>query len=77
MIRLIRNLEFHKRTKHIDVKFHFIRKKVENKQIDVKYIPTNEQLSDLFTKGLTKNCFDLHYKLNILDMKHVNGGNVE
>lgn len=77
-IRLIRNPEFHKRTKHIDVKFHFIREKVENNLIDIKYLSTNEQLSDLFTKSLTKNRFNyLCAKLNIVNAKHVNGGNVK
>lgn len=77
-LRLIRNPEFHKRTKHIDVKFHFIREKVEDKQIDVKYISTEQQLSDLFTKGLNKNRFMyLISELNICDTKQINGGSVK
>lgn len=77
-IRLIRNPEFHKKTKHIDVKFHFIREKVENNLIDIKYLPMNEQPSDLFTKSLTKNRFNyLCAKLNIVNAKHANGGSVK
>lgn len=51
-IRLVRNPEFHKRTKHIDVQFHFIREKQEDGTIDVQYIPTDQQLADIFTKPL-------------------------
>ena len=51
-IRLIRNPEFHQRTKHIDVRYHFIRGHHEAKEIDVLYVPTEEQLADPFTKPL-------------------------
>jgi hypothetical protein len=40
------------RTKHIDVRHHFIREKVEEKKIEVKYIPTTDQIADIFTKSL-------------------------
>lgn len=51
-IRLVRNPEFHQRTKHIDVKYNFIREQQEKGRIDVKYIATEEQLADIFTKPL-------------------------
>lgn len=53
-IRLIKNPEFHKRTKHIDVRYHFIREKYEQGCFVLKYIPTDEQLADIFTKALPK-----------------------
>ena len=40
------------RTKHIDVRHHFIREKVAEKKIEVKYIPTTDQIADIFTKSL-------------------------
>ena len=41
-----------KRTKHIDVRYHFIREKVENGDVVLKYIPTEDQLADAaFTKA--------------------------
>lgn len=43
---------FHKRTKHIDVRYNFVREKYENKEIDVKFVSTNEQVADMFTKPL-------------------------
>ena len=51
-IRVINNTEFHQRTKHIDVKYNYIRDQQTNGTIDVKYVCTNQQLGDLFTKPL-------------------------
>jgi hypothetical protein len=51
-IKLVRNPQFHQRTKHIDVKFHFIRDLQEYKVIDVVYVNSEGQLADLLTKGL-------------------------
>jgi hypothetical protein len=42
----------HQRSKHIDVKYHFIRKCVENSITELKYIPSKDQLADLLTKPL-------------------------
>jgi len=36
------NAEFHKRTKHIDIKYHYIRELVENNKIRILYINTKE-----------------------------------
>lgn len=57
-IKLAKNPEFHKRTKHIDVKFHFIREKVANREIEVKYVPTKCQRADVFTKALPRIQFN-------------------
>jgi hypothetical protein len=51
-IKLVRNPQFHQRTKHIDVKFHFIRDLQDERVVDVVYVSTENQLADLFTKGL-------------------------
>lgn len=56
-IRLAKNPEFHKRTKHIDLRFHYVREKVEAKEIVVKYVPTGSQLADILTKALPKERF--------------------
>lgn len=42
----------HKRSKHIDIKFHFTREQVENKVITINYIPTERQIADILTKPL-------------------------
>jgi len=54
-ITLVHNPEFHDRMKHIDIRHHFLREKVENNEISLEYLPTNEQPADLLTKGLTCN----------------------
>lgn len=37
-IKLIRNAEFHKRTKHVDIRYHYIREKLTCGDIDVHYV---------------------------------------
>ena len=53
-IRMTHNPEFHSRTKHIDVKFHYIRQLVSEGTLIIDWIPTDIQLADRFTKALTK-----------------------
>lgn len=57
-IRLVKNPEFHKRTKHIDVRYHFIRDEFANGKFNLEYVQTNEQFADIFTKPLSKNKFE-------------------
>jgi len=56
-IKLIRNPELHRPTKHIDVRFHLIRDHVEKKNICIEYVSSKEQLADIFTKGLPRETF--------------------
>lgn len=51
-ISIARNSTNHKRTKHIDIKYHFTREQILQNKVIVKYIPTGEQLADAFTKPL-------------------------
>jgi hypothetical protein len=53
-IALVRDAQFHARTKHIDIRHHFIRDKLEDGTINVIYCPTNDMLADILTKGLAK-----------------------
>lgn len=52
-IRLIKNPEFHQRTKHIDIRYHFIRYVYEAGDFQVDYVETDKQRADTFTKALT------------------------
>ncbi len=54
-IALTSNLTFHAWTKHIGVRHHFIHKWVEDNDISLKYIPTNNQVADILTKALLYN----------------------
>ena len=56
-MRLAVNLEFHSRTKHVDVKFHFLREQVVLHTIDIQYLPTQQQIADIMTKALTPDQF--------------------
>ena len=47
----------HARTKHVDIKYHFIRKAVERKDVNIVYCPTNTMIADILTKGLAKERF--------------------
>ncbi|KAJ0169236.1 hypothetical protein K1T71_015266 [Dendrolimus kikuchii] len=53
-ICLIKNSEYHKRCKHIDIKFNFIRENYSLNLIDIQYVNTENQLADIFTKPLIK-----------------------
>lgn len=50
----------HKRMKHVDVKFHFIRESIANGEFKLEYIPTGEQTADIMTKGLNRGIFERH-----------------
>ena len=51
-IKTAQNRIINNRSKHIDVRHHFIREQVELKQMEIKYIPTTDQTADIFTKAL-------------------------
>ena len=51
-IALTKNPQFHDRTKHIQVKYHWIREQVSNGNFKLTYVDTKNQLADLFTKAL-------------------------
>ena len=57
-IKLARNPEFHKRSKHIAVKHHYIRELQQDSVINIQYIPTVEQKADIFTKPLPVGTFE-------------------
>lgn len=49
---------FHPRTKHIDIRYHFIHEAVENREISVIRVPTNDNPADIFTKALAYPKFE-------------------
>ena len=51
-ITLSKNTGHHNRSKHIDTRYHFIRECVEEKKIEIRFVRTEDQLADMFTKAL-------------------------
>ena len=54
---LAKNPVFHAKTKHIDVKYHFIRAVLEDKLIQLVKVHTNDNPADLLTKSLPSERF--------------------
>jgi hypothetical protein len=53
-IAMSNNPVMHKRTKHIDIRYHFVRDAIARGDIVLKYIPTDKQLADALTKAVPK-----------------------
>lgn len=65
-INISKNPIQNSRTKHIDIRHHYIRELVEDKVIKLEHVTTEMQLADIFTKALDANQFEnLRAKLGI------------
>jgi hypothetical protein len=61
----------HERTKHIELDCHFIREKVQSKEIETPFVKSEDQLADIFIKGLRVNTFNnISNKLGLYDLYH-------
>lgn len=60
-LQLAKNPVINDRSKHIDIKHHYIREKCNDGTIDLTYVPTNENIADVMTKAVSKG------KLNFFD----------
>jgi hypothetical protein len=71
-IRLADNPVEHSRTKHIDIRHHFLRDHQQKGDIEVYHISTENQLADIFTKPLDEKRFcRLCSELNVLDSRNL------
>jgi hypothetical protein len=60
------NPMFHARMKHIEVDYHFVRERVARKQLKIRFISTNDQAADGFTKALSLQKFTrFQHNLNL------------
>jgi len=68
-IAISNNLVQYSRTKHIDIRYHFIREHVMNGTVVLLFVPSADQIADIFTKPLDKSTFSrLVCELGMLNM---------
>ena len=73
-ITMSKNPMFHQKTRHINIRYHFIRDAIQDGTIELKYCKTEEQLADIFTKALPKDRFEcLRAAFGVKSAKHLEG----
>jgi hypothetical protein len=71
-IKIANNPVQHSRTKHIDIRHHFLRDHVSKWDIKIDGVSTDDQLADIFTKPLDESRFcKLSNELNVIDFSNV------
>ena len=73
---LIKNSILHDRSKHIKIRFHYIRECADRGLIKIDFIKTNEQLGDIFTKSLAQVKFEELRSNNKVDIPQFLGGEI-
>jgi hypothetical protein len=74
-IALSKNPVFHDRSKHIDVRLHFIRECVEDGKLDIEHVRTEEQIADILTKPLARERFcELREKIGVVKISNKTPG---
>ena len=63
--------EFHARTKHIDINYHFLRDLITARKVNTVYVNTHDNLANLFTKALAWVTHqDLTYRIGIIILEN-------
>ena len=71
-INICKNPVMHSKTKHIAIKYHFVRELVQVKEVRLEYVHTKEQIADIFTKPLPKDAFlYLRGKLGVTPLSEI------
>jgi hypothetical protein len=69
-IQLSKNPVFHDRSKHIDMRYHYIRECVEHNRVKLKFVGTAEELADILTKALGRERFcELRSRIGVKDVR--------
>ena len=66
---LSKNAIYHSRTKHIDIRYHWIRKVMEKQEMKLKKIHTEKNPSDMMTKVMTREKLKIYKELAGMDSK--------
>jgi hypothetical protein len=68
-IHLSKNLVQHSKSKHIPIKYHYLRDRAENKNIKLEYVPAQEHVAYIFTKPLRRYVFEyLRQRLGVIPL---------
>ena len=54
---MAKNLVFHERSKHIDIRYHFICEQVKKNEVEVLHVKTGDEVADIFTKHFKIDTF--------------------
>eukprot|EP00253_Pinus_taeda_P004411 PITA_04411 len=67
-ISISMHLIMHSKTRHIPIKYHFLREQVLEQKVKLEYVPSKEQVADILTKPLTRETFEyLRQNLGVVD----------
>lgn len=58
IIDISKNTVFHSKTKHVSIKYNFLKENVEANEVKLVYVNGKEQIADIFTKHLAKETFE-------------------
>ena len=69
-IAIARNPIIHARTKHIDIRYHYVREALQKRIIELRYCPTSDMIADILTKPLNKGRFEtLRLSMGLMEHK--------
>ncbi|KAK6124940.1 hypothetical protein DH2020_041315 [Rehmannia glutinosa] len=69
-INIAQNPVHHNRTKHIEIRHHFLRNCVSKRKIEISFVPSQDQLADIYTKPLSSETFaSIRARLGIMHIK--------
>lgn len=68
-MKLAKNSNFYKRSKHIDVHTHFVREQIQNGELRIEHVPSENQVADILTKLIPRVQFQrLRDKLGMITL---------
>ena len=70
-VKLSKNPVFHDRSKHIEIKYHYIMDMVQRGELKLQYVATDEQIADVLTKPLSRVKFEyFRDRLGIIQIEY-------